>query len=152
MLVLLQSADGPSLGNRAFDGSLQGALLAMTVAENHYLSGSHHGTNTYGQSQTRYPLRIIIEETGVGNLGICSERLYSGAGGKRREWLVESDMAIRTDTTDKEVDATRFFYHLLIMTALLFQILGITVQDMNILLRAVDMIEEIAANLLIHPY
>ena len=33
-------------------------------------------------------------------------------------------------------------YHLLIMTALLFQILGITVQDMNILLRAVDMIEE----------
>ena len=35
--------------------------------------------------------------------------------------IVESDMAIRTDTTDKEVDATRFFYHLLIMTALLFQ-------------------------------
>lgn len=81
MLVLLQSADGPSLGNRAFDGSLQGAGLVMTVAENHYLSGSHHGTHTYGQSQTRYLLRIIIEETGVGNLGICSERLYSCAGG-----------------------------------------------------------------------
>ena len=39
---LLQSADGPSLGNRTFDGSLQGARLVMTVAENHYLSGSHH--------------------------------------------------------------------------------------------------------------
>ena len=55
-------------------------------------------------------------------------------------------MAIRTDTADKEVDATRFFYHLLIMTALLFQVLGITVQDMNILLRAVDMIEEIGSH------
>ena len=54
-------------------------------------------------------------------------------------------MTIRTDTTDKEVDATRLFYHLLIMTALLFQVLGITVQDMNILLRTVDMIEEIVA-------
>ena len=45
MLVLLQSADGPSLGNRTFDGSLQGAGLVMTVAENHYLPGSHHGTH-----------------------------------------------------------------------------------------------------------
>ena len=43
--------------------------------------------------------------TGPGNLGVCSERLYSGAGGGR-EWLVESDMAIGTDTTYKEVDAT----------------------------------------------
>ena len=33
------------------------------------------------------------------------------------------------------VDATRFFYHLLIMTALLFQILGIAIENMNILLK-----------------
>ena len=63
LLVLLQSADGPSLGNRAFDGSLQGAGLVMTVAENHYFSGSHHGTNTYCEGCSRNLVHIAIEET-----------------------------------------------------------------------------------------
>ena len=70
MLVLLQSADGPSLGNRTFDGSLQGARLVMTIAENHYLSGSHHGTHTYGQSETKTRFAWVGE--------VQNERLQAG--------------------------------------------------------------------------
>ena len=58
MLVSLQSTDSPSLCNRTLDSSLESTSLAVTVAENHYFSGSHHGTNTYCEGCSRIPCFI----------------------------------------------------------------------------------------------
>ena len=55
-------------------------------------------------------------------------------------------MAIRTNTTDEEVDATSLLDHLLIVLALSHQVGGISVQDVDVLLRTVDMIEEVAGH------
>ena len=55
-------------------------------------------------------------------------------------------VTVRTDTTDKEVDAASFLNHLLVVSALSLQILSITIQNVDILLRAVDMVEEVAGH------
>lgn len=62
MLVELECADGPSLCNRTFDGSVESLCLVVAIAENHHLSCVHHGAYTYGKSQSRNSLRIVAEE------------------------------------------------------------------------------------------
>lgn len=62
VLVELECADGPSLCNRTFDGSVESLCFVVTIAENHHLSCIHHGANTYGKSQCRNSLWIVAEE------------------------------------------------------------------------------------------
>ena len=55
-------------------------------------------------------------------------------------------MTIRTDTTDKEVNTTCFLNHLLIVGTLCHQILGIAVQDMNVILININMVEQVTGH------
>ena len=55
-------------------------------------------------------------------------------------------MSIRTDTANEEVDATSILYHLLIMTALFLQVLGIAIQDVDVLLWTIDVIEQVGGH------
>ena len=51
-------------------------------------------------------------------------------------------MTIGTDTANEQIDATSFFDHGLILGALLVQVGGVTVQDVDVLLRTVNVVEE----------
>lgn len=62
VLVELECADGPSLCNRTFDGSVESLCLVVAIAENHHLFCVHHGAYTYGKSQSRNSLRVVAEE------------------------------------------------------------------------------------------
>ena len=142
----LQGADGPHVIDGSLDSSLQGTSLTMTVHQNHYLTGIHHGANTDGKCVGRYILGLASEETTVGDTGISSQCLHSRTTAQRTARLVEGDMTIGADTSDEQVDTSSLLDHLLIMLTLSLQVLGITIQDVDILLRTVDMIEEVAGH------
>jgi len=55
--------------------------------------------------------------------------------------IVEGNVTIRTDTTQEEIDTTCLTNHLLIMLTLCFEVLCITIQDMNVLLWTVDVVK-----------
>ena len=55
-------------------------------------------------------------------------------------------MAVRTNTADKQVDAAGLGNHLLIVAALSLQVLGISIQYMDILFRTVDVVEQVAGH------
>ena len=55
-------------------------------------------------------------------------------------------MAVRTDTADEEVDAACFLDHLLIVSALCLEVLCVSVEDVDVLLRAVDVVEEVVSH------
>ena len=52
-------------------------------------------------------------------------------------------MSVGTDAADEEVDAAGFGNHLLVVGAFSFEVLGVTIEDMNVFLRAVDVVEEV---------
>ena len=52
-------------------------------------------------------------------------------------------MSIGTDATDEEVDASRLANALLVVGAFLLQVVGVAVEDVDVLLRAVDIVEEV---------
>ena len=55
-------------------------------------------------------------------------------------------MSVRTDTAQEQVDATSFLNHLLVVSALGGQVLGVSVQDVDVLLGAVNMVEQVAGH------
>ena len=55
-------------------------------------------------------------------------------------------MAVRTDTTDEEVDTPSLNDHLLVTCALSLQVLGVAIEDVDVLLRAVNMVEEVLSH------
>ena len=146
MAVSLESTDGPSLADGTFDGSLQGARLSVAIDENHHLAGIHHSSHTHGQRRLGHLVHVVIEEARVGDDGIGGERLLARAAGQRRERLVEGDVAVGADAADEQVDAACLGNHFLVVLALSIQVLCITVQNMDILLRTVDVVEKISGH------
>ena len=55
-------------------------------------------------------------------------------------------MAVRADATNEQVDATSFGNHLLVVGTLSLQILGVTIQNMDILLWTVNVVEQVASH------
>ena len=55
-------------------------------------------------------------------------------------------MTIRADASDEEVDATSLGNHLLVVLALLDEVGGIAVEDVDILLRTVNVVEEVTGH------
>ena len=146
MLVHLQGRDGPHVVDASLDGSLKGAGLHVTIGQDHHLAGAHHGTNTNGEGVSRHVLGLAAEETAVGNAGVGGEGLHAGLGAQRGTGLVKGDMTIGADTSDEEVDAASFHDHLLVVLALSSEVGGIAVEDVDVLLRTVDMIEQVTSH------
>ena len=146
MAVSLERANGPSLADGTLDGSLQGARLSVAIDENHHLAGIHHSSHTHGQRRLGHLVYVALEEARVGDDGVGGECLLARAAGQRRERLVEGDVAVGTDATNKQVDAACLGNHLLVVLALSIQVLCITIEDMDILLRTVDVVEEISGH------
>ena len=55
-------------------------------------------------------------------------------------------MAVRTNTTNEKVDTAYFLNHLLIVSTLSLEILGVAVKDMDVLLRAINVVEEVLSH------
>ena len=85
-------------------------------------------------------------EEPVGNAGVGGEGLHAGLGAQRGTGLVKGDMTIGADTSDEEVDAASFHDHLLVVLALSSEVGGIAVEDVDVLLRTVDMIEQVTGH------
>ncbi len=55
-------------------------------------------------------------------------------------------MTIRTNASDEQIDATCLLNHLLIVLALCCEVRSIAVEDVDVLLRTVDMIEKVSGH------
>ena len=99
MGMLLQAADSPHVVNRFFYTVTQSTGLVMAIHHDHHLLGIHDGADTDSQSCLGNQVDIIIEETTVGNHCICGQCLLACATLKAGAWLIESDVAVGTDTT-----------------------------------------------------
>ena len=141
--MLLQAADSPHVVDGFFDSMTKGTGLIMAIHHNHHLFGIHDGTDTNGQSGLGNEIDIIIEETTIGNHSIGGEGLLAGAALETGAWLIEGDMAIGANASHKEVYATCCLNGFLVVLALCFQILGIAIEDMDILFLNVDVAEEV---------
>ena len=142
----LQSADGPPMGDRTLDGSLEGASLVVTVAEDKDLAGSHDGADANSECRCRNILGLATEEAAIGDAGVGGQGLLTGAAVEAAARLVEGDVSVGTDASHEEVDATSFLNHLLVVGALGSKVLGVAVKDMDVLLRDVDVVEEVGSH------
>ena len=116
----------------------------MAVHHDKHLFGVHDSTYTYGEGSLGYFIDIVVEETAVGDDGVGRQLFLTGAAGEGRTRFVEGDMAVRTDTSEEEVDTADIADLLLIPGALCHEIFGIAVQDIDILFADVDMAEEVS--------
>ena len=146
VLVHLEGRDGPHVVDGSLDGGLHGAGLGVAVDQDHHFAGVHHGAYAYGEGVCRHVLRIAAEETAVGNAGVGGEGLHAGTAAERRARLVEGDVAVGADASDEEVDAACLLDHLLIVLALGLQVGGVAVEDVDVLFRAVDVVEQVTGH------
>ena len=103
----------------------------------------HNGSDAGAQRICGHLLRIIVKETGVNDSCVSCELSEAGAGCKGSAGLVESDVAVDADAAQEQVDAAVRSDLRLIVRALCFQILCKSIQDIDVLLRNIDMIKEI---------
>ena len=120
-----------------------GTCLLVARGEDDDLLGRKHGGNAYGQRRLRDQTCVAAEEAGVDLDGVGGQRLDARARLERREGLVEGQVAIFAHTAHEEVDAARLLDARLIVGALLDQVFGIAVENVDILGHDVDVAEEV---------
>ena len=118
-------------------------LLLPCPTAYHYLLGIHDSTYTDCESGLWNQIYVIVEETAVSNDGIGGQGLLTGTALKTGSWFVEGNMSIGTNTAHEEVNTTCILDSLLVILTLDLQILGVTIEDMDILFLNVDVAEEI---------
>jgi len=143
VLVHLQHAGGPHVVDSVFDHVVQGTGFLGTVAEDEHLAGIHDGADTHSEGLLRHLSFVVVEETAVGLDGIGGEGLNTRSGGEAAAWLVEGNMSVRTYATHEEVYTTGILDHLLVVCTLCHKVLGIAIEDMDVLWLDVDMVEEV---------
>ena len=143
MGVELEGADSPLLADATLDGMLQGAGLAVSVAHNEYLAGVHNRAHAYSQGGSRHLVHIALEETAIGNDGVCGQALHPGAACKAAEGLVEGDVPVGAYTAHKEVYAAGLADSLLVGQAFGLQVGRVAVENVHVLPLDVYVAEEI---------
>ena len=115
----------------------------MTVHHDQHLFCIQYRSNADRNGSLRNFVDIVIEETGIGDDRIGCQRLDTGTGRQRRTRLVESDMPVRTDTSQEQVHTTGSFHLCFVSGAFGFQIFCVSIQDVHILRLNVDMAEKV---------
>ena len=144
--MVLQAAEGAVVGHRPLDGVLQGARLLGTEGEDDDLLGGQDGGDTHGERLGGNRLRIAVEEAGVDLAGVLGERHDAGAGAQRGEGLVEGDVSVFAHAAEEQVETAGVDDGLLIGRALGLRIGGVAVQDVDVLRRLVDLVEQVAVH------
>ena len=143
MGMLLQAADGPHVVDWLFYTMTKSTGFIVTIDHNHHLLGIHHRTYAYSQSSLWDFVDVIVKETTISNHCICCKCLLAGTALKTGSRLIEGDVAIGTYATHEEVNTTCIFDHFLVVFTLCLQILGISIEDMDIFFLNVDVAKEV---------
>ena len=146
MGVLLECGDRPGLAHRAFDSRLERAGFVVAVAEDEHFFGRHHRADAHGEGSCGHRFGVAAEETAVGDARVGGERLLARAACEGRVGFVEGNVAVGADTAEEEVDATALADHVFVVCAFGCEIRSVTVEDVDVLLRAVDVVEEVVGH------
>ena len=139
----LQRRDGPLMVVRAFDAVAHRAGFLVPRGEDQHLLGRQHRAHADRQRGLRYEGRVAAEETGVDLDRVLRQGLDARARVERREGLVEGDVAVLADAAHEEVDAPGLDDAGLVVGALLRQVVGVAVEDVDVLGLDVDVLEEV---------
>ena len=143
MGVQLKAADGPHMVDTFLNTVLQGTGLVVAIHHDHHLLGIHDGSYTNGQSGLGDFVDVVVKKTTVGDDGIGGEGLLTGAARQTGAGLIEGDMSVGAYATHEEVDASCCLNGFLVVLALCLQVLGIAIEDMDVLFLNVDVVEEV---------
>ena len=139
----LKHRSRPLVADVAVNDVLEGTSLVVTITNEEHLLGSHHCADTYGESLLGHKVDIVVEEARIGDDGVGSQRLDMSKTIERRAGLVESKMAIGTNATHEEMDATGSSNSFLVISTLGIEVVSISIQDMNVFRLDVDVTEEV---------
>jgi hypothetical protein len=133
----------PFVADVAVNDMLKSTGLVVTIANEKHLLSSHYSSNTYGEGLLGHKVNIVVEEARIGDDGVGSQCLDMSKAIERRAGLVESKMTIGTNATHKEMDATGSCNSLLVISTLGIEVVGITIEDMNVLGLDVNVAEKV---------
>lgn len=120
--------------------------LVLTSGDDDHLSGVHDGANTDSEGCSGDFADVVVKETRVCNDSVHNKRLHAGARSKGRPRLVEGDVAVRTDPTKEKLDAAIGFNLLLVALAFSNKVGSITIKDVDVLGRDVDVVKEVGVH------
>jgi len=143
MRVHLEATDSPHVVNRLFHTVTKGTRLVVTVYHDHHLLGIHHRAYTYCECCLWHQVHIVVKETAVSDDSISGKGLLTGTALEAGARFVECYVTIGANATHEQVNTACLPDSFLIVLAFRLQILGITVEDMHILLFDIDVAEEV---------
>ena len=139
----LKGRDGPLVVVGAFDAVAHRAGFLVARGEDQHLLGREHRAHADRQRGFRHERDVAAEEPGVDLDRVLRQGLEARAGVERRERLVEGDVSVFAHAAHEEVDAPGLDDARLVVGALLGQVVGVAVENVDVLRPDVDVLEEI---------
>ena len=115
----------------------------MTVDHEHHGAGVHHSTDTDCKCSLGHEVYIAFEEAAVCDDSVGSECFLTCSRGEGRTLPIESDVAVGSYATHKEIDAAVAFDFVFETLAFGFEVGSVAVEDVHVLAGYVDVAEEV---------
>ena len=142
--MFLKDGARHSFTHLAFDKAIDGFGFVLASGDENDLLGFHDGSKAH-RDGAGWDFADIVEETGIVLDGLLGKLSLMGKGIKWGAWLVESDMAIASDTKDLDVDSASVFDLFVVAVHVGFVITNAK-KDVGVLFLDVDMLEEILSH------
>mmetsp|Transcript_28081 Transcript_28081/g.39622 ORF Transcript_28081/g.39622 Transcript_28081/m.39622 type:complete len:228 (+) Transcript_28081:1014-1697(+) len=142
----LDGRDSPHVIHTLFYSFVKSKGLVASCNNNNNFSSCHHSCNTHSQSHLGHFVNVTSKESSIRFDGVVCKGLNSSFAGQAGARLVESNVTISANTTKEEFNSTNSCNFLFIVFALLFKILGIAIQNVDVLLLDVDVIEKVLSH------
>ena len=141
--MYLQGRDGPLVVVRSLHAVTHRAGLLGPRGEDEHLLGREHRAHADRQRRLGHEVHVAAEEARVHLDRVLRQGLDARARVERREGFVEGDVPVFADAAHEQVDAAGLDDARLVVGALLDQILGVAVEDIDVLGQDVDVFEEV---------
>jgi len=139
----LQTGQRPHVVDPVFHAVLQGGGLARAEHHDDDLARVEDRLHADRQGHLGHEGGVVAEEAAVGQHRVVGERLDAGARRQARARLVEGDMAVLADASQKEIDASDCFDLCLVLHTLGLEVLCVAVEDVHVARMDVDVGEEV---------
>ena len=116
------------------------------VRDDDDLAGVEDGLDADGEGHAGDLADVVAEEARVGEDGVVREGLDARAAREGRAGLVERDVAVLADPTEEELDPAVGLDLLLVGFALADEVLGVAVEDVDLLRGYIDCAKEAYAS------
>ena len=141
--MILKRGNGTVVSHRSLNGCCYGTGFLGAERQNHHLLCTVYGRDTHGHRLLGNLVDVIVEETGIHQKRVLGKRDHTGAGLQGGERFVERDMSVLAYAAEEEIEPAGRSDSLFIIITLLLQVLGVAVEDMDILRRLVDLVEKV---------